>query len=195
MRLLILLLIAMPALAVPPEAAKYKRDLIRNARLEWGLAAPVATLGAQIEQESGWNVQARSAVGAQGLAQFMPATAAWISTINADLKANEPNNPAWALRAIAAYDKWLWDRVQADTDCDRMAFTLSGYNGGETRRDRERSMAEQAGKNPMLWWANVELFNAGRSVSNWNENRGYPRRILRTLEPQYVAAGWRGHMC
>ena len=40
------------AAQIPPDAAKYKRDLIRNARLIWGLDAPTATFAGQIHQES-----------------------------------------------------------------------------------------------------------------------------------------------
>lgn len=32
---------------------QYRRDLTRSARLVWGLDAPVATMAAQIHQESG----------------------------------------------------------------------------------------------------------------------------------------------
>ncbi|NGI10110.1 lytic transglycosylase domain-containing protein, partial [Escherichia coli] len=41
--------------AQPPQAAlQYRDDVIRNARLEWGLSAPVADFAAQLHQESGW---------------------------------------------------------------------------------------------------------------------------------------------
>ena len=40
--------------AQPPQAAlQYRDDVIRNARLEWGLSAPVADFAAQLHQESG----------------------------------------------------------------------------------------------------------------------------------------------
>ncbi|EJP2482718.1 transglycosylase SLT domain-containing protein, partial [Salmonella enterica] len=56
----------------PPAALKYRSDVIRASRVDWGLNAPVADVAAQLHQESGWNPAARSPVGAQGLAQFMP---------------------------------------------------------------------------------------------------------------------------
>lgn len=67
------------AVSIPVEARQYQRELTRNARAVWGLNAPVSTFAAQIHQESQWNARARSPVGAQGLAQFMPATASWIA--------------------------------------------------------------------------------------------------------------------
>ncbi|ECE5264246.1 lytic transglycosylase domain-containing protein, partial [Salmonella enterica] len=45
--------------AQPPQAAlQYRDDVIRNARLEWGLSAPVADFAAQLHQESGWRPDA-----------------------------------------------------------------------------------------------------------------------------------------
>ena len=102
--------------AQPPQAAlQYRDDVIRNARLEWGMSAPVADFAAQLHQESGWRPDAVSPVGAQGLAQFMPATADWISQLMPGLNSREPFNPAWAIRALVSYDRWLWQRVSAAT--------------------------------------------------------------------------------
>jgi soluble lytic murein transglycosylase-like protein len=66
------------------------------------------TFAAQLHQESGWRPDAVSPVGAQGLAQFMPATADWISQLMPGLNSREPFNPAWAIRALVSYDRWLW---------------------------------------------------------------------------------------
>ncbi|MDW9328117.1 transglycosylase SLT domain-containing protein, partial [Escherichia coli] len=66
---------------------------------------------AQLHQESGWRPDAVSPAGAQGLAQFMPATADWISQLMPGLNSREPFNPAWAIRALVSYDRWLWQRV------------------------------------------------------------------------------------
>ncbi|WZB64465.1 lytic transglycosylase domain-containing protein [Achromobacter xylosoxidans] len=44
--------------------------------------APVSTFAAQIHQESAWRPGAVSAVGAQGMAQFMPATSSWIAGLS-----------------------------------------------------------------------------------------------------------------
>jgi soluble lytic murein transglycosylase-like protein len=180
---------------VPPGAEKYRRDLIREARLEWGLNAPIATFAAQIEQESGWNPDARSHVGALGLAQFMPATSTWISGAYGALAENAPRNPRWALRALATYDRYLWERVSAADDCHRAAKMLSAYNGGLGWIPRDEAAAEAAGYLRALWWRNVEAVNAGRSAAAWRENRGYPPAILFRREPRYVAAGWGRGLC
>lgn len=180
---------------VPRDAEKYRRDIVRNARLVWGLDAPVAVFAAQVQQESEFREDAKSYVGAQGLAQFMPTTATWIAGAYRDLDPPEPNNPAWALRALVTYDRHLWERTFAANECERAAKMLSSYNGGAGWVARDERAALAAGLDPLRWFDHVETVNAGRSASNWRENRGYPRRILRTLAPRYVAAGWGSTPC
>lgn len=193
------LLLAFPILLyaqIPSGATKYKRDLIRNARLEWGLDAPISTFAAQIHQESTWNPDAKSPVGASGMAQFMPATSEWISGLYSQLATNEPLNPAWAIRALVVYDKHLYDAVPpAATHCDQMAFTLSSYNGGLGWLNRDVALAADRKLMFNKWWENVERVNAGRA--NWaiSENRGYVRRILLDLEKRYNDAGWGMKSC
>lgn len=167
--------------SIPHDAARYRADLTRSARLAWGLDAPVATFAAQIHQESAWRADARSPVGAQGLAQFMPATERWIDGVY-DLGDGGAWNPTWAMRALTRYDRWIWDRLAgAGKPCERMAATLRGYNGG-------------------LGWVQKEArtgrpCEAFRSAANCRENLDYPRRILGVLEPAYVRAGWGNGSC
>ena len=125
----------------------------------------------------------------------MPATSTWISGLYPELATNEPYNPSWALRALVNYDAWLHARVKASNPCNRMAFTLSSYNGGLGWVNRDKALASGKGLDPLVWFDSVERVNAGRSAANWRENRGYPKRILQTLEPAYVAAGWGQGMC
>lgn len=180
---------------IPHESSRYRNELTRQARLIWGLDAPIAVMAAQIHQESAWNKSAVSAVGAKGLAQFMPATAQWIPQIDKSLSSVYPSNPSWALRALARYDFWLYSRLKADTNCDRWAFTLSAYNGGLGWVLRDKKAANAAGDSRWLWWDNVEKYNAGRGNAQFLENRGYPRRILLMLTPRYQQAGWGQGVC
>lgn len=181
--------------SIPVQALQYRSQLIREARVQWGLSAPSATFGAQIQQESNWNSADVSPVGAQGLAQFMPSTARWLPSVAPDTGEPLPFNPGWAIRALITYDRWLWQRIHAATNCDRMAMTLSAYNGGLGWLNRDTRLAPTQGRDHTLWWEHVETVNAGRSSASIRENRHYPRRILRTLEPVYTAAGWGGGMC
>lgn len=180
--------------AEPPTVAlKYRSDVIRAARVDWGLNAPVADFAAQLHQESGWNPAARSPVGAQGLAQFMSSTADWIAGLMPHLATREPYNPGWAIRALVSYDRWLWSRVAVPDGCERMAMTLSAYNGGLGWVNRDRRLARTRGLDDARWFNSVETVNAGRSAANWRENRHYPQRILRELAPRYLS--WGGANC
>lgn len=177
--------------SVPQAALKHRAELTRTAHAQWGLNAPVATFAAQLQQESGFNTQAVSRVGAAGMAQFMPATARWWCQINGMTPGDcQPNNPTWALRSLVGYNKWLYDRVAARNTCNRLAFMLSAYNGGLGWVQRDKALAKTNLLSPAIWFDQVERVNAGRSQSNWLENRDYPRRILLRYEPVYAAAGW-----
>lgn len=181
---------------VPRDAEQYRRTLVRAAHAEWGLDAPIATLAGQVHQESRWRSNARSPVGAQGLAQFMPATADWMAQLYPNsLGPAQPFNPGWALRAMVTYDRWLYARNQAAGDCDRWAFVLSAYNGGQGWVNRDRALASAKGADKLAWFDSVERFNAGRSAANFRENRHYPRAILLRWEPLYAAAGWGTGIC
>lgn len=115
---------------IPSLAIKYKAELIRSARYEWGLNAPVAVFAAQIHTESNWNTNAKSPVGAIGLSQFMPKTADWLPQVMPQIKKANPYNPEWSIRALCAYNHYLYKKLQGNTEYERMAFTLSAYNGG-----------------------------------------------------------------
>ncbi|MEX6730309.1 transglycosylase SLT domain-containing protein [Pseudomonas aeruginosa] len=116
--LLGLLSACQPAFAtdrIPTAAEQYRRTLVRSAHAEWGLSAPIATFAAQVHQESRWRADARSPVGAQGLAQFMPGTAEWIAGLYpAALGTNQPFNPVWANCArCVTYDLgWLYGKPE-----------------------------------------------------------------------------------
>jgi soluble lytic murein transglycosylase-like protein len=185
-----------PAHAQVPQAAQaWRADLARAARAVWGIDAPVATFAAQVHQESAWRPGAMSRVGAAGLAQFMPATASWISPLYPELSGAEPLNPGWALRALVRYDAWLYERVRAASPCERFGFVLSAYNGGLGWVQRDKALARRESLDAAVWFGQVDQVNAGRSAVNWRENRDYPRRILLRHEPLYVAAGWGPGVC
>jgi soluble lytic murein transglycosylase-like protein len=171
--------------SVPIAALRYQRDLIRQARAVWGMDAPIASFAGQVHQESGWRPDARSKF-AGGLAQFTPGTADWIAgAYPAELGENQPMNPAWALRALARYDKHLWDRqTRYASDCDRFAFALSAYNGGEGWVRKRQRAALVPGQ-----YATTSRINPGIRSEFQAENENYPRRILLRWQPIYLAWG------
>ncbi len=188
-RLVLFLVCAMFALASQANqasSAKYRGDLIRIAHATWGLDAPVPVFAAQIHQESGWNTAAVSRVGALGMAQFMPATARWWCTLNKLSLGNcQPSNPIWAMRAMIGYDQWLYQRVAATSEYDRIWATLRAYNGGLGHWQREAMLARPSQQRQDI---DLQCGQASRSVKHCPENLGYPDRILNRLQPLY--AGW-----
>jgi murein DD-endopeptidase MepM/ murein hydrolase activator NlpD len=95
-----------------------------------GITAPL--LAAQLEQESGWNPNAVSPAGAQGLSQFMPGT--WIGEgIDGDGDGvRDPFAPADAIASQASFMCKLFAAVTADRSLtgDPIELALAGYNAG-----------------------------------------------------------------
>jgi len=188
LRVLLLLLVTLPALAEPPRTAlHYQRDLTREARAVWGLSAPVPVFAGQIHQESAWREDARSPVGAQGLAQFMPATAKWMSEIYpSSLGAAQPYNPGWAIRAMVRYDDWLMRRVVGHTACDRWWAVLRSYNGGLGHWQAEsRNALDRLDRRSVDRWCG----STRRAAVHCRENLDYPDRIMLRHQPRYAAWG------
>lgn len=180
---------AKAAPVMPRAAVVYRSDLTRIAHAEWGLDAPVAAFAAQVHQESGWNPLAVSHVGAQGMAQFMPATARWWCDLQRLPAVDcQPANPVWAMRALVGYDRWLFQRVKGDSDFDRLWAALRSYNGGLGHWLQESKAAESTKREAV----DLVCGAARRSVQFCPENLGYPRRILNVLQPLY--ASWGGEV-
>lgn len=183
------------ATRVPAASALYRLKVERAAERNFGLNAPVARLAAQIQQESAWNPKAASAY-ANGLAQFTPSTARWLPDVCPAVGPPDPWDPDWSLRAQACYMAWLLGRVEPFvyagkmSDCTHWAFALRGYNGGLGWLHKERLKAQRAGADANDWRQVAHY----RVRAGWahKENTHYPRRILITLEPRYLAAGWPG---
>lgn len=94
---------------------------------------PPAVIAAQIQQESGWNPNAVSPSGAEGISQFLPGT--WPSyAANDDGTGNvSPFNPADAIMAQGRFDCALAHAVApigAKTGVDTLSLALAGYNAG-----------------------------------------------------------------
>lgn len=176
---------ALPAIAdAPAAAARFKREIIGNARLVWGLDAPIAVLAGQLEQESGFDPVARSKVGALGIAQFMPATARDLAKVLGGTTV-DPLNPAWALRAHARYMHDLYKAVRYADECDRMGAALSAYNGGLGRVNKRQTLAEVPGD----FWNSVRVVNPGITEDNQRENASYPVQIVFKRQSNYATWG------
>ena len=91
--------------------------IIRQAAQTHGISEGL--IKAVMHTESGFNVNARSPVGAQGLMQLMPATARRFNVSNA-------YDPQQNINAGAKYLAWLMKRFNGNT-----SLALAGYNAGE----------------------------------------------------------------
>jgi len=97
-------------------------SLIRQAAQQHGVSEGL--IKAVMHTESGFNINARSPVGAQGLMQLMPATARRFNVNNA-------YDPQQNIFAGAKYLSWLLKRFNGDT---RLA--IAAYNAGEGNVDK-----------------------------------------------------------
>jgi soluble lytic murein transglycosylase-like protein len=176
---------------IPDVSARLRLQVEQASAEEWGVDSSPARLAAQLHQESVWNANAKSPAGAEGLAQFMPATGRWLSAKFPQLGPYDPWDPAWSARAAAVYDHWLLTRNPGRGACSNWAFALSAYNGGESMLRREQALAKANGRDQLRWFGNTADYRV-RSASAFQENRAYVKRILLTLEPAYVSAGWAG---
>ncbi len=103
-------------------------------------------LAAQVAQESRFDPQARSWVGATGLLQLMPRTAR-------EMGVTDPNDPEDNLRGGVKYLSWLtglWsDEIQDESE--RMKFILASYNAGRGHVLDAQRLAEKNGADPQSW--------------------------------------------
>lgn len=108
------------AVTIPDEY----REAVNTAAETAGL--PESIIAAQINQESGWDPQATSPVGARGIAQFMPGT--WEAYGNGA----DPFDPIAGIDAMGRYMADLTDQVSsiASNEQDVIRFALAAYNAG-----------------------------------------------------------------
>jgi membrane-bound lytic murein transglycosylase MltF len=113
-------------------------------------------LAAQGYQESTLNQNAKSAVGAIGVMQVMPATGAELGV--GDIQQVEPN-----IHAGTKYMDQLMTRYFKDANFDeqnRTLFAFASYNAGPGNISRMRKEAVKCGLDPDQWFNNVEVITA-----------------------------------
>ena len=109
-------------------------------------------MAAQGYQESQLNQSAKSAVGAIGVMQVMPATGKDLAV--GDIHQIEPN-----IHAGVKYFRFMMDEFYKDEPMDEInkgLMTLASYNAGPGRIRQLRRETEKRGLNPNIWFGNVE---------------------------------------
>ena len=113
-------------------------------------------MAAQGYQESQLNQQAKSAVGAIGVMQVMPATGKDMNV--GDIAQTEAN-----INAGIKYMRWMIDHYYGNepmTKLDKTLFAFASYNAGAGRISGLRREAARRGLNPNVWFQNVEYVAA-----------------------------------
>jgi membrane-bound lytic murein transglycosylase MltF len=111
-------------------------------------------------QESHLDQRKRSSVGAIGVMQLLPSTAADPNVGIPDIEQLENN-----IHAGTKYLRFLRDRYFSGPEIDQTdqtLFTFAAYNAGPARIRRLRSEAKKMGLDPNKWFENVEKVAARR---------------------------------
>ena len=150
--------------------------------IDWRLVA------AQMYQESRFDPNATSWVGAIGLMQVMPKT-------GADMGFAELAVPENGIEAGVKYLAWLRDKFEADLPVtDRMWFALASYNAGSGHVADARALARKRKLNPDRWFGNVEQTIALLAKPEFSSKArfGYcrgdePAKYVREIRDRYDA--------
>lgn len=203
---------------VPRQAVPLLPVLVEQQRVIWPEAPEPWFLAGQIEQESClslthskcWNPRAELRTSREngiGLGQFTRAYRA-DGSIRFDTISNLARTYkslrgwSWETRYDARYqlialvemDKGIYQR-QRDTanDLERLKFTLSAYNGGETGLLQDRRLcANTKGCDPARWTGNVAQYSlksrrpqSGYGQSFFHINREYVANVLEVRRSKY----------
>jgi membrane-bound lytic murein transglycosylase MltF len=128
-------------------------------------------MGAQAYQESGLDQGRKSHVGAIGVMQVLPTTAADRNVNIAEIEKLENN-----IHAGTKYMRFIVDRYYKDEpidDLNKMLFAFASYNAGPAKVKRLRKKAAAMGLNPNVWFHNVEVAAAqviGRETVQYVSN-------------------------
>jgi membrane-bound lytic murein transglycosylase MltF len=122
-------------------------------------------------QESQLDHSSRSHVGAVGIMQILPSTAADKNVGIPNIEELESN-----IHAGIKYLRFVRDRYFSDPAMDPLnqnLFSFAAYNAGPAKISRLRNKAKKAGFDPNVWFGNVEILAAkkiGRETVQYVSN-------------------------
>ncbi len=161
------------------ESRAYAREVLANAKrtkLDPRMIMAIVTV------ESHWKKDALSRVGARGLGQLMPHTAAELGV--------DPRNPNQNLAGTSSYLRFLLDRFHAAADPAR--FAIGAYNAGPNAVSRANGIPHIAEtqtyvKRVLRVWENLN----SRIARVFNLPPSEPVKKLASAAPTPDAAYWR----
>jgi len=144
----------------PEEMKKFDEtvDLFRKYAGEYGF--DFLMTAALAYQESTLDQSKRSHVGAVGIMQLLPTTAADKNVAIPDIENLESN-----IHAGTKYLRFLRDRYFSDPEMNRLnqaLFSFAAYNAGPAKVARLRKEASELGLDPNVWFNSVEIVAASR---------------------------------
>jgi len=144
----------------PEEMKKFDEtvDLFRKYAGEYGF--DFLMTAALAYQESTLDHSKRSHVGAVGIMQILPTTAADKNVAIPDIENLESN-----IHAGTKYLRFLRNRYFSDPEMNRLnqaLFSFAAYNAGPARVARLRREARELGLDPNVWFNSVEIVAARR---------------------------------
>jgi membrane-bound lytic murein transglycosylase MltF len=128
-------------------------------------------MAAQAYQESGLDQSRKSHVGAIGVMQVLPTTAADRNVNVAEIEKLENN-----IHAGTKYMRFIVNHYYKNEpmeEIDKMLFAFASYNAGPAKVKRLRNKAAAMGLNPNVWFHNVEVAAAkviGRETVQYVSN-------------------------
>ncbi|WP_428443592.1 murein transglycosylase [Photobacterium sagamiensis] len=125
---------------------------------------PATTMMALARQESAWNAEAQSPVGARGLMQLMPATAKdTAKKLGRNYQGKRSLfDPGVNIRLGSGYLKMMLDRYD-----NNRVYAFAAYNAGPTRVNRWRKGSDST----------LDVFAFIEAIP-FNETRGYVQNVL-----------------
>ncbi len=148
-------------------------------------------LAALCWEESHFNPEAQSYVGARGLMQLMPQTAQQFGLNDSTVLI-----PAENIRAGAEYIRYLQHIYSfIGNPQEQVHFVLASYNAGPAHIMDARRLAKRYGRSPYVWFDNTEYWLTQLSnptiaadsvvqygAFNAQETTTYVRKVLRTYK-------------
>jgi membrane-bound lytic murein transglycosylase MltF len=128
-------------------------------------------MAAQGYQESRLDQSVKSRVGAVGIMQVLPSTAASAPVKIPNIETEENNIHAGA-RLMHFLIEDYFNEPELDLQ-NRMLFAIASYNAGPTKISRCRTLAKDMGYDPNRWFNNVEVAAAkliGRETTQYVAN-------------------------